>query len=196
MNYLSKKIILVGILCFVCFISACSNKPETIRNSEEGGKVVETPIKDFSRIDKLEQSTEQQDIDKIVKILFYESNNMQYKNTIAIDIGNQAMYLNPQVPTLGLVNADYKMTEDDVKEVQNIIIKYDIQSWKEDYSDNKNSNNEDGYGWVLYLEYADRTVERHFGTGMYRKDVIPENFDAFIKEITNFVDNKKADLNE
>ncbi|MBC1373667.1 hypothetical protein HB847_15040 [Listeria booriae] len=193
---MSKKMIIVGMLCFVCFISACSNKPETIPNSEEDKKVVETPIKDFSRIDKLVQSTEPQDIDRIVKVLFYESNNMQYKNTIAIDIGNNVMYLNPKVPTLGLVNADYKMTEDDVEKVQNIIKKYGIQSWKEDYSDSKNTNYEDGYGWVIYLEYADRTVERHSGSGMYRADVIPKNFDTFIEEITNFVDNKKDDLNE
>lgn len=177
-------------LFVVCFISACSSKIETIPN-EGDEKVVETPIKDFSRIDKLAQSANQQDTDRIVKILFYESNNMQYKNTIAIDIGNQAMYLNPKISTVGLVDADIKMTENDVKKIMDILKKYDIQSWKENYSDKKNTNVEDGYGWVLYLEYSDRTIEKHSGFGISRADVIPRNFDTFIEEITNFVDNKK-----
>ncbi|EUJ51529.1 hypothetical protein MCOL2_15587 [Listeria fleischmannii FSL S10-1203] len=111
---MNKKLVIIAMLFVVCFISACSSKIETIPN-EGDEKVVETPIKDFSRIDKLAQSANQQDTDRIVKILFYESNNMQYKNTIAIDIGNQAMYLNPKISTVGLVDADIKMTENDVK---------------------------------------------------------------------------------
>ncbi|MBC1492224.1 hypothetical protein [Listeria booriae] len=193
---MNRKIIIVGILALSCLISSCSSSPETSSDDKGDKKVVETPIKDFSRIAKLTQSTKTQDLDRIVKILFYESSDMQNKNAVAIDIGNKGMYLNPEVSKIGLVSPDYKMSESDVEEVQHIIKENNIQSWKEDYSNIPKSDYEDGYGWVLYLEYADRTVERHSGSGIAKSEVVPKNFNSFVEEITNFVNSKKTDLDE
>ncbi|MBC2019810.1 hypothetical protein HCA81_02050 [Listeria booriae] len=185
-----KRIIVLVIVLVFSFVSACSNKQE-VNSNEEEKKVLETPTKDFSRIGKLKIATQTQELNRVVKILFYEAGDMQYKNVVAIDIGNKVMYLDPHVQTVGREMPNYNMMDSDIEQVRSIFQKYDIQKWKAEYSVEDRSTYEDGYGWIMYLEYADRTVEKHEGFGTTKSDVIPSNFNDFVDEIIGFVNTKK-----
>ena len=41
----------------------------------------------------------------------------------------------------------------------------------------------DGYGWVISIEGKDNMVEKHRGAGSRKKNVIPEGFREFEKNI-------------
>jgi len=76
------------------------------------------------------------------------------------------------------------------KLLSEILKKYDVQDWKDDYTTENPDTYEDGYGWQLWLQYEDGTVEKHGGTGTTVEKVTPENFQDFKTELSTFMDEK------
>src|SRR5699024_11619201 len=73
-------------------------------------------------------------------------------------------------------SSDLSKPIDDIDEAVNILEKYNVQDWKEDYSYEDPSSYEDGYAWSLYLQFEDGTVERHKVTGSFAVESTPENY--------------------
>ena len=71
-----------------------------------------------------------------------------------------------------------------------ILEKYEVQSWKRDYTFEDPETYQDGYSWSLWLQFADGTVEKHSGEGTDAEKLTPDNFQEFAKELRSFVEEK------
>jgi hypothetical protein len=156
------------------------------KESEKSG-MSDTRADGFQELSELPKSTRQQSPDSVIKIMFYESQNMQQKNVTALDLGNKKMYLHPKVQTVGIAEPDGTLSEDDIAEIIAILEENNVQEWKDSYQDAaENASYEDGYSWTLILEYEDRTVEWHTGSGPSKQDVVPDEFDQFTADLIAF----------
>jgi len=146
----------------------------------------------FENLNKAARTEAVQPLKNAIKILFKESEDMQEKNVVAIDMGNKELYLKPDLASIDFTTADYAMSDEEIKDVLGILKKYNVQEWNKKYSDGEDEENySDGYGWNLYIQYEDGTVESHSGKGMSKVDSIPAEFDKFISELTTFVKERK-----
>ena len=183
-----KSILLIFIIVFSTMIFACTNN---IEKEEENINMSEKTICGFEDLLKEPKSDKKQDVENIIKIMFFEWYDGQNHNEVAIDIGNKTLYTEPQINFIDIDEPDYSMSNDDVKTLFNIINKNNILNWESNYIEN--GEYEDGYSWGLFIQYQDGNVNSFIGKGQTKENVVPENFDAFVNEITDFSQSKAKD---
>ena len=137
-------------------------------------------IYDFYFINRAPDATEKHDLDEVIK--FYFSTNSPIRSKIAINIENNEIYKKPRHSFNGIDTLEEPITFEDKESLLNILEKYSIQEWKEDYTTEDSDTYQDGYGWNLMLQFEDGTVERHRGQGS-TIDIFPKEFDGFVEEI-------------
>src|SRR5699024_11722442 len=94
-------------------------------------------------------------------------------NTIAMDIENNIIYIDPWMSSMGINYQDESEPIDDIDKAVDILEKYNVQDWKEDYSYEDPSSYEDGYAWSLYLQFEDGTrSEEHTSELQSRFDIV------------------------
>jgi len=176
-------------------VGKVTNQEGEIKNSggNEGKEMKrnEYDIYDFSFIEKAPESKRKQDLNDVIKVLF-EENDSSLSTIIAIDVENDCIYKEPRWSTFGVEPMDGTIKSNDAKNVIEILEKYKVQKWRYDYSVEDPESYLDGYSWELWLQFKDGTVEKHFGAGD-EKDVIPKNFDEFVNELSNFVNERIGD---
>ena len=143
-------------------------------------------IFDFYFINRAPAATEKHPLDELIKIYFSTKN-------VAIDVGNKELLEKPRFATNGVTIFEDPLPFDDKEGLLEILEKYRVQEWKEDYTTVDPKTYDDGYGWMMLLQFEDGTVERYKGSGPYKEDVVPENFDDFADEIEAF---KKEKIKE
>ena len=183
--YKRKKILFVLFIVCVILCSCTNNTEESI-----GGNMsmVNVELCGFSELREAERTTAAHALEDITKIMFYEHEDLQQLNGIAIDIYNRQLFTHPIVDgNLGYREPNYNMTVKDVEEVLTILEKYNILNWNETYFDESLTEEEEweAYTWVLFIQYSDGTVQRFAGMGSYSVSK-PENFDEFVEEMINF----------
>ncbi|SDZ53211.1 hypothetical protein SAMN05421736_11613 [Evansella caseinilytica] len=166
------------------------NEPKVMERFDEE-KLSQVDIFDFEHIEKAPETTEKQPLSKAIK-LYFSNNDTDTNDAIAIDIENNQILVEPWMSALGVNTVEEPINSNDLKNVVNILEKYDVQNWERDYSKEDPSTYEDGYGWHLWIQFEDGTVEKHKGSGV-RKEVIPDNFDDFVKELNEFVNERLDD---
>ncbi len=72
--------------------------------------------------------------------------------------------------------------------------KHDVKSWKGDYTFENPDSYQDGYGWDLWLQYEDGSVEKFKGSGTDIDKLTPEQFDDFVKDVYRFAEEKIGDV--
>lgn len=116
-------------------------------------------------------------------------NDSSFSDTIAIDVTNNEIYVDPSWTTLGVDTFDEPVPVNDVQNVLEILEEYNVQDWKKDYTVENPEDYEDGFSWRLWLQFEDGTVEKHGGSGT-EDGITPENFDGFFTELNEFVSGK------
>lgn len=147
------------------------------------------PINGFDTLHTAPPASGSHETSDISKILFYETYNQEVHNAIAVDIGSKMLYTNPDINFLDLDEPDYQMSEEDVQIVLDILQKYNVMAWDELYTEE--AEYEDGYSWIMYIQYADGTVNSFAGRGPSKNSVVPEKFDAFVDEMMEFIKTRK-----
>lgn len=202
---MKKLLCIIMALLLGALISACTEEinPQSSTNSDPPPASIETSpnnsnsqqesdtpmgtnqINGFDTLKNAPLASEVHESSDIIKILFYEAFDGQTHNAIAIDIGSKMLYTNPDINFLDLDAPDYSMTDDDIQIVLDILDNNNILDWNAVYS--VDAEYEDGYGWVMYIQYSDGTVNRFIGSGPVKDSVIPENFDVFVEEMITFI---------
>jgi len=167
---------LILILSFI--LIGCEN------NESRGTNMNEINVYDFTNIKKAPESKKRHSSDEIIKLYFSE-NNSSLTNRIAIDIENYEIYIDPLMSARGLDTLDGTTHLEDAKELIKMLDLYDVLEWKREYNLHATESYEDGYSWRLWLQFKDGTVQKHEGN---EEDLVPENFEEFVTELSNFVE--------
>ncbi len=172
---LIKITLLVLITC--AFLPACeqsSSEKEVVLDNHEG-----IDIYDFYFINRVPAATEKHPLDELIKIYFSTK-------AVAIDVGNNELLEKPRFATNGVTIFEDPLPFDDKDGLIEILEKYQVQEWKDNYTTEDPDSYQDGYGWMMLLQFEDGAVERYQGSGPYKEDVVPENFDDFADEMEAF----------
>ena len=150
---------------------------------------IDEAIFDFENFGRAPEATEKHPINEVIKIFFDEWTFDDLYEPIAIDIKNNEVYVNPSINIRGF-RADDSFQINDPEKVFEILEKYEVQSWKRDYTFEDPETYQDGYSWSLWLQFEDGTVEKHSGEGTDVEKLTPDNFQEFAKELRSFVEEK------
>jgi len=179
-------IIYISLVFVSCNITDFQN--EKMKESE----LKEEHLYDIYFIKKAPKATEKQPLSKVIKLVFTQ-NDSSLGNTVAMDLENNTIYIDPWMSSMGINYQDESEPIDDIDKAVDILEEYNVQDWKEDYSYEDSSSYEDGYAWSLYLQFEDGTVERHEGTGSFAKEITPENYNDFSQALNDFVEERLKD---
>lgn len=173
---------------FVCFLLVgCT---DTKKDKEEVSTVPDDELYDIYYIKEAPKATETYDLSEVIKVVLTKNEELM-DETIAIDVEKSGIYMDPSLQSLGVRASKGMQDIDDVQEVLDILEKYQVQDWKEDYSQEGDpSTTDDGVGWSLYIQYKDGTMQQHIGSGTSMKSVTPEGFDEFFLELNSFVEER------
>lgn len=175
-----KKFLYVFItLSLFLFIIGCIDTEQT-----------EEELYDIYYIREAPKATEKHDLSEIIKVVLTKNEDLT-DETIAIDVEKSGIYIDPSIQSIGIRASKGLKEIDDIQKVMEILEKYHVQEWKEDYSTPENSSTtEDGVGWSLYIQFKDGTVEQHMGSGTSMKSVAPNDFEDFFHELHSFVEER------
>lgn len=152
-------------------------------NESRDEEVGEIDVYDFYFINKAPISTEKHPLDELIKIYFSTK-------SVAVDLKNNELYEKPRYSTNGITTFEETLEFYDQEGLIRILKEYNVQKWKEDYTTEDSDTYDDGYGWLLLMQFEDGTVEKYKGSGPLKMDIIPENFDDFALELEEFIDKK------
>src|SRR5699024_9385215 len=93
----------------------------------------EAHLYDICFIKKAPKTTEKQPLSKVIKLASTQ-NDSSLGNTIAMDLENNTIYIDPWMSSMGINYKSESKPIDDIDEAVNILEKYNVQDWKEDYS--------------------------------------------------------------
>lgn len=145
---------------------------------------------DFAFIKQAPEATEKHDIKKVIKVYFNENDSSLDKG-FAIDLEEKNVYINPRMGSRGIrTSIEKPVNVGDIDGVLEVLEQHNVQNWKDDYTFENPDSYQDGYGWQLWLQFEDGTVEKHKGSGTKKDKITPENFNEFVKELTDFVEGK------
>ena len=147
-------------------------------------------IFDFSFIRSAPVTEKSQPVENVIKV-YHGEWSMERAPAVAIDVENKEIYIEPRMANRGVrAHGGTKVIEDAEKVIQ-ILEKYDIQNWQHYYSNVKDTTSyEDGASWSLWLQYDDGSVEIFRGEGTFWKDITPDNYQSFVNELTEFVEER------
>lgn len=190
------------ILCLF-LLNGCSVKNSPTEESKETGSTESDlmkdeqfipPVSDFYELGSLPKAKKEQPIENIAKIYFYEIHNLEWKNQVAIDIGNKSGYSNPKATTIGLAPTDFDLQENDLKVIKQILKDSQVESWEESYMfGDKEMLDEmggEGYNWQLCIQYLDGTSFYKEGKGTEKEEIQPEGYHDFVDGLTEFLASK------
>lgn len=155
--------------------------------------MTEEELYDIYYIKEAPKVIEKHDFSEVIKLVLTKNEDLT-DETIAIDVEKNGIYIDPSIQSIG-VRASKGMKEiDDIQKVIDILEKYHVQDWKEDYSTKEDpSSTADGVGWSMYIQFKNGTVKHHMGSGTSMESVTPEGFADFFNELETFV-NEHLDL--
>ncbi|MGY0692063.1 hypothetical protein ACW2QC_04620 [Virgibacillus sp. FSP13] len=169
---------------------ANSQKIKDEVNEGNGGKDMNgIDIYDFAFIRKAPDAKEKHPLQEVIKVYFSDW-SISEMNEIAIDVANKEIYKNPSMRNRGLRFNDGTVKINNAEQVMEILEKHDVQEWKQDYTFEDPATYQDGYSWNLWLQFEDGTVEKYGGQGTDKEDITPGNFDEFVTDWSEFVDER------
>jgi len=189
----SKRILFV--LFAVCVIlCSCTNKNI---NESTGSDISmsNTELCGFGELQQAERATETYALEYITKVMFFESYDEQLHNVVAIDLYNEQLYTYPTINRyLDSNMPDYEMSDNDIEYVLALLEKYEVLQWNSVYTESEEIEYEDGYSWILYIQYSNNTVSVFGGSGVSSANVTPENFDEFVDDMINFTHSRVPNI--
>ena len=175
-----------AIICICFLVMGCHNLQEKDKGEPN---MSNKELYDIYFLFEAPKATEKHELSEVIKIAFSVGGSSN-DNEIAIDIEKHIIHIAPWMSTLGVTSLGESDYIEDIEKVLNILEKYNVQDWKEDYTFEDPSSYEDGFAWSLYLQFEDGTVERHKGSGSFAEEITPDNFNEFYNELNDFVEER------
>lgn len=145
-------------------------------------------IFDFAFINGAPKTEESHEVEEIIKMYATTWTIDELHHPIAIDIANNEIYVEPDVKLFGVEFETERKKVDDIDKVLELLDKYDVLNWQNYYSNVKDYHSyEDGASWSLMVQYEDGTTEEFYGKGTFFREIIPDHYEDFMKELGNYV---------
>lgn len=167
------------------FLCGCQ---QVAKYEEENINMEQEELFDIYYLFEAPKAKKDYNLTEIIKVVFTK-NDSSLTDTVAIDIQNNEIYIDPRVSSLGIRARNGTLQISDADKVLKILEKYDVQSWKNDYSFENPDTYEDGFGWNLIIQFEDGAIKEYRGSGS-EEEITPSNFKAFVAELTNFADDR------
>lgn len=177
-------VLIISCLCILILGCESQEKPETKER-----QLSEEDLYDIYFIKEAPKSAKKQNLSDVIKIVFTRNNSSQ-SDTIAIDLERNIIHKDPWMSSLGINSLGESKHIEDINEVLNILEKYNVQDWKEDYTYEDPLSYEDGYGWSLRLQFVDGIVGTHKGSGSFAEEITPDNFTEYFHGLNDFVNER------
>src|SRR5699024_2251159 len=161
-------------------------------NKKKVSIIPQDELYDIYFIKKAPKSTGKHDLSEAIKVVFTYSDS-SVGDTIAIDIQEGIIHIEPWVSTLGVTSLDESEHINDIDIVIDLLREYNVQGWKDDYTYEDPSTYEDGVGWNLWIQFEYGTVEKHGGSGSFAEEITSDEFDEFKKALRDFVHERLED---
>lgn len=182
-----RNVFYIVLLIVTClYLTGCDDGEGEMQKTSN---MTDKDVYDIYLLFEAPKAKKEHDLTDVIKIVFFDSNSTT-GNTIAIDVKDSSIYINPSVSSLGIRATNGMKEIEDIETAINILEKYNVQDWKEDYSIEDPSSYEDGYGWSLLLQFEDGTVAEYGGSGPFKKEITPNHFDDFFQELNDFVEER------
>lgn len=175
------------ILC-LCLVG-CNDKNE---QGEEVAEMTDQELYDIYYLKEAPEATGVHDLSDVIKVAVVKNENLQ-DETIAIDVENDGIYINPSSSSLGIRAVKGTKKINDMDEVIDILEKYNVQDWKADYTTEDPKSYQDGVGWNVWIQYTDGTVQSFRGSGSGLEKITPDGFSDFFNELDTFVEERLED---
>lgn len=148
-------------------------------NEDEENNMADIDIFEFKHIAQAPETTEAKAVQEVIKVYFAEhSIDIPLEDeAVAIDIANNEIYVHPVINHRGFRATGGVVELNEAEKVIDILETYHVQEWPD-------SEGEDGYFWMLRLQYEDGSVQRYEGNEATEK---PEQFEAFNSALREFV---------
>ncbi len=182
-----KSVMICISLCL--FLVGCKDTNEI---KEEVTEMTEEELYDIYYLKEAPEATDNHDLSEVIKIAVVKNEHSQ-DETIAIDVENDGIYINPSSSSLGIRAAKGMKKIDDMDQVIDILEKYNVQDWKEDYTTEDPASYQDGVGWNVWIQYTDGTVQSSKGSGSGLARITPDGFADFFNELATFVEERLED---
>lgn len=137
-------------------------------------------IYDITYLFEAPMSGENKHIDNVIKVVSSKGRGKS-EQTIAIDIQNEKIYLDPRISTTGIEAKTGSVPVSDVDEVLSILKNHRVQDWNKDETITYEDEDEQS----LWLQFEDGTVERYSETSIAGKT---NPLVTLVQEIEDFVD--------
>lgn len=179
----------------LCIVGCQSDSSQTDAESNHSSNAEEKDgeenmnvedIFNFKNIEHAPETTEGHSLSAVIKVFFDEWSFDEPYKSMAVDIGNNEIYVHPIIGQRGLRAQDGVLEINNGEDIISILEKYHVQDWKTNYTDGHSDSTEDGEGWELILQYEDGSVKKHIGNA---DDLKPEGFRGFADELYQFVEN-------
>src|SRR5690625_3272383 len=136
---LMRRYVYVVLLLPCMILAGCNHSEDDIKENEVMRNI---DIYNFYYINRAPDATEKHDLDEVIK--FYFSTDSPIRGKIAINIENNEIYKKPRHSFNGIDTLEEPITFEDKESLLNILEKYSIQEWKEDYTTEDSDTYQDG----------------------------------------------------
>lgn len=184
-----KRCIAFFIMFMILFLFACDSKEDENTSNSKDTYGNEEEIYDIYLLFKAPVAEEQKDFSDVIKIVLNE-NDSSVSKTAAIEIDQGLVHAKPWTSSSGILSEGKYEDVEDLDEFIELLKEYQVDNWEEDYTFEAPETFEDGYGWGLWLQYEDGTVEKHSGSGSFKDEVTPERFAEFSRDLHQLVAEK------
>lgn len=181
---------LLYVFFFMSFLFLAMGCEGTNEHKKEISTMTEEELYDIYYIKEAPKAIKNHDLSEVIKLVLTKNEDLT-DETIAIDVEKNGIYIDPSIQLIG-VRALKGMKEiDDIQKVIDILEKYHVQGWKEDYSTKEAPSSTDaGVGWSMYIQFENGSVKHHMGSGTSMESVTPEGFAEFFNELETFVNDQ------
>src|SRR5699024_2282610 len=128
-----RIIMMIFFIIYISLVFVCCYMTETQNEKKKESELKDEHLYDIYFIKKALKTTEKQPLSKVIKLAFTQKDS-SLGNTIAMDLENNTIYIDPWMSSMGINYKDESKPIDDIDEAVNILEKYNVQDWKEDYS--------------------------------------------------------------
>ncbi len=179
---MKKSLYLWILLMFSLF--GCQGSEEQHHSSEnkEVTRMTDEKLYDITYLFEAPTSKVNQRVDKVIKIVSTKGRSTP-EETIAIDIQNKKIYLEPRIAATGIEAKTGSVPVSDTNEVISFLEKYNVQDWPKE----ETNHYSDGDNKSLWLQFANGTVQKYNETEII-EIMQSDTFNKLLQELKEFVD--------
>lgn len=182
-----RRILMLLFVLGLSLLTACQASHNTPNDEQVKNELSEEELYDIYLLFKTPKADEKKDFDDVIKIVLTENDSSKEK-TIAIELNEGTVHADPFISSSGILSTEVFKDVADLDKFIALLKEFEVETWKEDYSFESPEDYEDGYGWSLWLQYEDGSTNKYHGSGSFKDEVTPDDFQDFLDAIYHLHD--------